>query len=376
MSPDPQEPSSIKNTQPRRYSTKIVAAVVLLASLLSIGYFITGGVIFRPQGSTATDDATIAGAKLYSRYCTSCHGYAVETLKSTFELEQMLSPQKPETSPHSFSEALDRNDLRAVAEYVIAGQGRKGSLLLGSLSTIYVDNCAGCHGPRGDQLPNANLASKGFWERRDSYELTGSLVRGGKGMPAFGRAWGGQLTEEEIGGLVQSLGARAMAEDMDDASADSETAEVARLYAYACAACHGQKGDLLARFDLSSKGFWRSADEGSLAASIIEGKGGMPPLGQGRGGFLTEGQVEAIIGFLKAKAVEGAREPGPASRPDSTPAQSAQATDDQIPLPAPFDSKHDEGWGQKHAGYVLENGAGRCYKCHDNTYCVDCHVRR
>ncbi len=385
MSPNPSEQNRKKKGHSLLF--KLLVSLILIAAISGIGYYSFGNsIIHTPSTAANGNKGLIAGVRLYSSYCTSCHGYAVQTLKNTAELEQMFSRTEPETGVHSFGNVLSKDEIKAVAEYVIVNQGpgSPGNLGLSSAaSALYINNCAGCHGSRGDQLPDANLVSREFWQSRDVGEILLSLARGDKGMPAFSKARGGKLTENEIGELVRSLRELALADKNSKTTDDAQTAEAARLYANICATCHGPKGGLLARFDLSSKAFWDAAGQRNVVKSVMEGTGGMPPLGQSRGGPLTDNQAQAIIAFLKTKAIEGDKAPPPATQTPGPSSATAQPTPSQQsggqkpqPAQAPLNSQHDKDWATNHARFVMANGAGDCYKCHDNKYCVNCHIQR
>lgn len=95
-------------------------------------------------------------------------------------------------------------------------------------------------------------------------------------------------------GPIPGAPAPVSAPSTPDSSTDGRA-----LYARACAACHGDKGDSIASANLGSKDFLASRGEADLIKATTEGKGGMPALGSAKGGPLTEDQVRQVVDYLK-----------------------------------------------------------------------------
>ncbi|MCL5264711.1 MAG: cytochrome c [Chloroflexi bacterium] len=227
---------------------------------------------------------------------------------------------------------------------------------------LYASYCSSCHGTGVDAIGSAPDVEKLLSEGRSA-----------KGMPGLA----GVLDPGEIKTLAGYVVARTTSTARGDAKeSDGRDLEARRLYANACAACHGSKGDLLSDVNLGARAYWQKADEMGLAKAVVDGKGGMPPMGKDRGGILSDGQVMSIIWFLKDRAAIAQRTtlritPTPGAISPPGPAQ---------PKPQPSgssgSSNHSPDWLSKHSRDVMANGAGSCYKCHGTRYCVDCHVRR
>ncbi len=70
---------------------------------------------------------------------------------------------------------------------------------------LYTKNCAGCHGDKGDRVPSANLGSKEYTSSRGETGLAKATAEGKGGMPGFGKAKGGPLTDEQVKQVVEYL---------------------------------------------------------------------------------------------------------------------------------------------------------------------------
>jgi mono/diheme cytochrome c family protein len=70
-------------------------------------------------------------------------------------------------------------------------------------SVLYTENCAVCHGPNGEGRVGATLA-KSWPSIRADLQIKTTIERGvaGSAMPAWDQAYGGPLTQQEIGDIV------------------------------------------------------------------------------------------------------------------------------------------------------------------------------
>ena len=94
---------------------------------------------------------------------------------------------------------------------------------------VFLQNCSGCHGPRGEGAFGPPLAPAGF------AELVGPMVsQGGIQMPAFKDA----LTQQQIDAVAHYV-ATSIA---DPASHDAELGRGGDLYRLYCAGCHSATG--------------------------------------------------------------------------------------------------------------------------------------
>ena len=70
---------------------------------------------------------------------------------------------------------------------------------------LFARQCASCHGPDGTALPTANLKSGSFLRERGAQELALATAQGKGGMPPFGTAKGGPLSEQQVKSIVDYL---------------------------------------------------------------------------------------------------------------------------------------------------------------------------
>lgn len=124
---------------------------------------------------------------------------------------------------------------------------------------LYKTNCAGCHGADGTLGPGPPLNDPLFLALVSEEELSTVIAHGGKGtlMPAWLQASGGSLTAEQVASLVEGIKGRKWESEASkvtkkippdsptllpapNASDNADRGE--KVFAAACASCHGDKG--------------------------------------------------------------------------------------------------------------------------------------
>jgi cytochrome c oxidase cbb3-type subunit III len=151
-----------------------------------------------------------------------------------------------------------------------------GAVALGR--TIFVNNCAACHGSTG-------LGAKGFpnladevWYWGGSPESVLETIRNGRNavMPAWGTvltAQGGPLAVDDVVAYVQSLSKPGQSED--EAAERGE-----KQFSTLCIACHGQGGKgnpILGARDLTTARWLYGGSKAALHQTIAEGRNGVMP---------------------------------------------------------------------------------------------------
>jgi len=182
-------------------------------------------------------------------------------------------------------------------------------------ATLYGTFCAACHGQGGEGMrypgmaPFPAIGNPDFLAQASDAFLAETVKSGrpGRRMPAWGEAEGG-LRPAEIAAVVRhvrSLGAGASppsdARPRRWARGDVEAG--GRLYAAACAGCHGAQGQGGEGPMLANPVLLRSASDGFLAATIGRGRRGTAMLGfsaptPARRG-LSDAEIESIVAFLR-----------------------------------------------------------------------------
>jgi cytochrome c oxidase cbb3-type subunit 3/ubiquinol-cytochrome c reductase cytochrome c subunit len=136
--------------------------------------------------------------------------------------------------------------------------------------TLYQQNCSGCHGSNGRDGAAIALNNPAYLAIAGAGTIRAAAAKGVSGtlMPAFARSAGGMLTDEQIDALVQGM-LHTWARPSDFAGgnlppyasdAPGNAMNGQRVYAAACARCHGADGS----------GAARSAQSDASALSIVD----------------------------------------------------------------------------------------------------------
>jgi ubiquinol-cytochrome c reductase cytochrome c subunit len=133
----------------------------------------------------------------------------------------------------------------------------------GTGGRVYAENCAGCHGARGEGLVGPPLAPAGF------SSLVGPMVeQGGISMPPFGEV----LSQSDIDAVSQFV-----AEELaDPESREAEVAPGGDLFRLYCAGCHSATGSGGAMPVGNNAPNIRQYPAAEALAAMILGRGNMP----------------------------------------------------------------------------------------------------
>lgn len=170
---------------------------------------------------------------------------------------------------------------------------------LADFDRLFAQHCAGCHGADGNLGPAPPLNDPIFLAIVPDKELSAAIEDGRPGteMPAFARRHGGPLTNKQLEILAAGIKPRwqagtALSHDPPPywpGTDDVRTADAVRgrrVFARACAACHGEQGQggaLAGAID--SPDFLRLFSDQVLRRIIITGRPdlGMPDSSSGDG---------------------------------------------------------------------------------------------
>jgi mono/diheme cytochrome c family protein len=110
---------------------------------------------------------------------------------------------------------------------------------------LYADNCATCHGTNGEGGMGPALNSRELLRSTMDETLAG-LIRFGVPssiMPAWGQAFGGPFTDEEVNQLVAHIRAwEATAPEITLETEEPDPVRGAEIYETTCFICHGEDG--------------------------------------------------------------------------------------------------------------------------------------
>src|SRR6267142_1573893 len=118
-------------------------------------------------------------------------------------------------------------------------------------STLYSQNCAGCHGVEGSGGAAMSLANPVFLAIADDGVIRRTAANGvpGTPMPAFAQSAGGMLTDKQIDALVRGMRSWAKPNISGDqtpppykATAPGDPQRGADAYRTYCSSCHGANG--------------------------------------------------------------------------------------------------------------------------------------
>ena len=181
-------------------------------------------------------------------------------------------------------------------------------------ATLYGTFCAACHGAGGEGMRYPGLASFPAIGNRDFLRLVSDdflrqqIRRGrpGRRMPAWGELEGG-LRDEEIARLVTYIRDRGGIAFEWDAKPrrwiEGDAAEGKRLFASACARCHGERGEGKEGPALNNRVFLDLATDTYLLKTIQSGRAGTSMAGFAASstvqGALTDSEISSIVAFLR-----------------------------------------------------------------------------
>lgn len=179
----------------------------------------------------------LTGEQVYQQYCTACHGNGTytrwdkkfsrfvpairgATLVSTASREYLQAnieqgrpgTQMPAWGPHAGG--LLPEEIASVLDYLRSGAATSPAMTMSSVHgdansglTLFLRNCAGCHGMSGRGGIAPEIGNPVF-QRAASDEFIVRTIRNGRlgtAMPAFQRAEAPALTDQEVADLLAFL---------------------------------------------------------------------------------------------------------------------------------------------------------------------------
>ncbi|MBI2907207.1 MAG: c-type cytochrome [Chloroflexi bacterium] len=161
---------------------------------------------------------------------------------------------------------------------------------------VYLRLCSACHGPKGNQIPQADLSSGALLQGRAEPALIHSVAEGKGVMPAFGKSKGGELTADQLQAAMAYLKAIA--------GISVQPNGTAAIYSAKCLVCHGEDGNKVRGAPLGSKAFIGQLRDAQIFEAIANGLGGMPGFHRSKGGTLDEGQIRDLIKYVRSLATK------------------------------------------------------------------------
>lgn len=184
-----------------------------------------------------------------------------------------------------------------------------------AFDVLYGQNCAGCHGAKGDHGPAMNLANPVYEAIVEDETLRDVISNGEKGtlMPAFAVKRGGLLTDAQVEALVRGMRANwGNANVLAGATAPpykairaGDVAKGEAVYAQACARCHGANAQQVGKAGSILDGsFLALINEQTIRTIVIAGR---PDIGEPdwrghiAGRPMTDDEVTNVAAWLMAQ---------------------------------------------------------------------------
>lgn len=237
----------------------------------------------------------LVGITTYGNYCAACHGTfgeggvgpSLKTSTATDE-ERRAAITDGVGAMGGFGSVLTSEEIDALVRRT-SGYAAVGA-------TVFVHQCAPCHGPGGEGGSGPPLAGTGA----EPEEMAAILESGFGGMPAFAAT----LEPGDVEGVVAFVAALDVAPTTTTTTtappattttttttATEDPAQGVAVYLAHCAACHGEDAEGALGPSLVT-----GYSPGVLEAVIHDGKGSMPGFRQ----LLSDPEIEALVAFIES----------------------------------------------------------------------------
>ena len=194
-------------------------------------------------------------------------------------------------------------------------------------SSLYSQNCAGCHGAQGRGGAAIALANPVYLDIVDESSMRKVIANGirGTSMSAFAQSAGGMLTDKQIdvitNGILSNWSRKGILDGSNPPSYAANTAGDAAhgqlVYGTYCASCHGPGGQGSAKGSaITNDSFLALVSDQELRTIVIAGR---PELGapDWRGNVpgkpMTDQEITDVVAWLASRRVPNPGQPYSAS---------------------------------------------------------------
>jgi mono/diheme cytochrome c family protein len=251
-----------------------------------------------------------AGKDLFAKNCATCHGQTIPKAASkAAALDAIAKGGGHQTMP-VWGKLLTPEQLDALVAYTLAASQGNGAV---AGEKLFAANCSSCHGRFGEGGPNpANpnsqispISSADFLKPRDDATLHDIISMGQSdlGMPPFGSASGGQLSEDDINAIVAFMRQWQGKPPIQGAPTPApvrpagSTLTGAQLFVGVCARCHGASGEGDLGPALNTPEAQARYTDQALSDLITQGRKGTTMIGWGT--MLTPDQVQQLVKYVR-----------------------------------------------------------------------------
>jgi mono/diheme cytochrome c family protein len=220
------------------------------------------------------------GQRLFTIYCSSCHGEAVSYSGNEAQLRQTIVQGGQHLTMPAWQNTLSTDQIDTLANFVVDPASEPNG------QDLFQQYCSTCHGER---IPTATDVT----QARQIISVGGAHQT----MPV----WGSVLTQEQIDALVNFIVASSQGTSIQRGQS---------LFADNCAPCHGDFGEgginpanpnqIINPIGTSE--FLNTRDDTTLFQIISQGQPdqGMSPFGISNGGNLEDDQINSIVAYLRS----------------------------------------------------------------------------
>ena len=194
-------------------------------------------------------------------------------------------------------------------------------------TTLYAQNCAGCHGSQGRGGAAIALAEPVYLAIVNEASMRKVIANGvhGTSMPAFAQSAGGMLTDKQVDAITSGIFSRWGSKEVLEgnnapsyaATTAGNTASGELVYRTYCASCHGAGGQGTRKGSaITNDSFLALVSDQELRTIIITGR---PELGapDWRGNVpgkpMTDQEITDVVAWLASRRVQNPGQPYSAS---------------------------------------------------------------
>jgi len=194
-------------------------------------------------------------------------------------------------------------------------------------STLYAQNCAGCHGAEGRGGASIALANPVYLAVVDEATMRNIVANGAHGtsMPAFAQRAGGMLTEQQVEVIASGIFSRwGRKQVLDGANPPSYAAKAAGnpdrghlVFGTYCASCHGSEGGGTQKGSaITNDSFLALVSDQGLRTIVITGRpelGAPDWRGNVSGRPMTDQEITDVVSWLASQRAQNPGRPYSAS---------------------------------------------------------------